>query len=297
LQDRAPGFLDYLRSERGLRPRAIDHYEHYLSRFEAYLGRVGLSDFRDLTPAILSAYLVDQGRRLAPTSLTGLCSTLRVFLRYLHRERIVEEDLSRTIERPRRYRQSGIPRSISWGEVRRVLEAVDRRTPIGKRDYAILLLLVTYGLRACEVAALSLDDIDYRRERLMIRERKAGHSTVYPLSSLVGEALLEYLRHGRPQTTDRPVFFRALAPDEPIASAAISSRAAHYLRKARVEVVKPGSHTLRHTCVQRLVDADFSFKLIGDYVGHRSPESTAVYGKVATEALREIAIGVEEEIL
>jgi integrase len=140
-----------------------------------------------------------------------------------------------------------------------VLAGVDRRTPCGKRDYAILLLLVVYGLRGHEVAALTLDDIDWRRERLAVPERKAGHSTAYPLSPPVGEAVLDYLRHGRPATDDRHVFFRALAPVRPIGSAAVSACAGRYLVAAGVKVPRPGSHTLRHTCVQRLVISNIVF--------------------------------------
>ena len=108
------------------------------------------------------------------------------------------KDISGVVEHPQTFRLSGIPRSITWEEVRRVLESVDRRTPTGRRDYAILLLLVTYGLRAREVAAPTLDDIDWRNERLRIPERKAGHSTAYPLSSVVGEAILDYLMSRNP---------------------------------------------------------------------------------------------------
>ena len=178
-----------------------------------------------------------------------------------------------------------------------MLDAVDQRTPRGKRDYAILLLLITYGLRAREVAALTLDDIDWHNDRLRIPERKAGHSTAYPLSSIVGQAILDYLKLVRPQTTDRHVFFRTMAPQAPITYHAVSASASHYLRRAGVIVSRAGSHTLRHTCVQRLVDADFSFKVIGDYVGHRAPASTQIYTKVAIEALREVACGDGEEVL
>jgi integrase/recombinase XerD len=189
-----------------------------------------------------------------------------------------------------------LPRSISWADVRKMLESVDRRSALGKRDYAILLLLVTYGLRAHEVAGLRLDDIDWKRERLMVSERKAGHNTAYPLSSAVGEAIVGYLKHGRPQTSDRHLFFRALAPRAPLTSRAISGRVTNYLHKAGISVGRPGSHTLRHTCVQRLVDAELSFKTIGDYVGHASPSSTQIYAKVAVEALREVALGHGEEL-
>jgi len=195
------------------------------------------------------------------------------------------------------YRLSNIPRAISWTEVGKVLAGVDRRTACGRRDYAILLLLVTYGLRGREVAALTLDHIDWKRERLAIPERKAGHSTAFPLSKSVGEAIVDYLQRGRPKTTDRHVFFRSVAPMRPIGSAVVSNCAKRYLLQTGVQVPRPGSHTLRHTLVQRLVDAEFALKEIGDFVGHRSPASTQIYGKVAVESLRQVALGDGEEVL
>jgi integrase/recombinase XerD len=114
---------------------------------------------------------------------------------------------------------------------------------------------------------------------------------------VVGEALLEYLQHGRPVTSDRHVFFRAVAPRQPIGPAAVSSLARQYLLKAGVEVPRPGSHTLRHSAVQRLIDASFDLKTIGDFVGHRSARSTEIYAKVAVEALREVAMGDGETVL
>lgn len=293
-----PGFFEYLISERGLRPATIDHYRHHLRPFAAYLGRIGVCRLGELSPPLLSAFIAERAATgLVRTSVRDGCGVLRVFLRYAHREGLLQSDLSKTVEWPQAYRLSTVPRSISWADVGRVLDAVDRRTPSGKRDYAILLLLVTYGLRGREVAALTLDDIDWRRERLAIPERKAGHSSAFPLSASVGEALADYLRHGRPQTTNRHIFFRAQAPFRPIGSAAISARATHYLRKAGVDVIRPGSHTLRHTCVQRLVDANFTLKTIGDFVGHRSAASTEIYAKVAVESLRQVASGDGEEAL
>jgi site-specific recombinase XerD len=289
--------LAYLQDERGLRPASLDSYRHYLTRFAGYLARIGLHELAALTPAVLSAFVIDQSPGLSRTSVRDLCGTVRVFLRYLHRAGLVRTDLSATIESPQAYRLADIPRAITWDEVRRVLDGVDRRSPQGKRDYAILVLLVTYGLRAREVTALTLDDLDWRQERLRVPERKAGHSTAYPLSTVVGEALLDYLQHGRPPTTDRHVFFRVLAPPTPMTGGAIASRASHYLHKAGIVVPRAGSHTLRHTCVQRLVDAAFSLKQIGDYVGHRSPASTEIYTKVAVDALREVALGDGETIL
>jgi integrase/recombinase XerD len=219
-----PGFFGYLAAERGLRPESIVSYRHHLACFEAYLDRIGVTRLQELSPAILNAFVAERsGAGLAKTTVRGGCGVLRMFLRYAHRQGLLATDLSKAVEWPPAYQLADIPRSISWAEVGLVLGAVDRRTPCGKRDYAILLLLVTYGLRAREVAALTLDDIDWKRDRLAVPGRKAGHSTAFPLSSVVGEALVDYLRHGRPPSSDRHVFFRAVAPQRPVSRVAVSA--------------------------------------------------------------------------
>jgi integrase/recombinase XerD len=292
-----PGFFDYLAGERGLRPASISAYRHYLARLESFLSGVG-AQVSELSPALLSAFITERSRAgLVKSTVRDTCGVLKVFLRYAHREGVLPRDLSEAVEWPQVYRLSTVPRSITWAEVGTVLAAVDRRTPRGRRDYAILLLLVTYGLRAREISALTLDDIDWKRERLAVPERKAGHSTAFPLSPAVGAALVDYLQHGRPQTNDRHVFFRAAAPVVPLGTAAVSCCAREYLLKAGVTVPRPGSHTLRHTCVQRLVDDGFALKTIGDFVGHRSAKSTEIYAKVDVESLRAVALGDGEEAL
>jgi site-specific recombinase XerD len=293
----APQFFDYLDQEKGLRKGTLKVYLHYLRQFAEYLDRIGVQDMGHLSLVILSGFIGEYSSRVNMSGLRNACCVIRVFLRYLHREGVIKKDLSKLIESPQRFRLSDIPRSISWEQVRTVLESVDRRSEVGKRDFAILLLLVTYGLRGREVAMITLDDVDWRHERLRIPDRKCSHSTAYPLSKLVGEAILDYMKHGRPSTKRRELFFRSNAPVTPIGAAAVSSCAGRYLRKAGIRVPRPGSHTLRHSCVQRLIDGDFSLKTIGDYVGHRSPSSTQIYGKVSIEALRQVALGDGEDAI
>lgn len=296
--DVVPGFFEYLSAERGLRPASVASYRHYLSRFDAYLQRIGVTSIRDLSPTILSGFIVERAAAgLAKSSVREGAGVLRVFVRYAHREGVLGTDLSSAVGWPQVYRASTIPRSISWEQVNQVLGCVDRRTGSGRRDYAILLLLVTYGLRAREIAALTVDDIDWKRERLAVPERKAGHSTAFPLSPVVGDAIVDYLQHGRPATDNRHLFFRAVAPREPISAAAVSSRACYYLHVAGIVVPRPGSHTLRHSAVQRMVDAHLDLKTIGDFIGHRSVRSTEVYAKVAVEDLRQVALGDGEAVL
>jgi integrase/recombinase XerD len=187
-QTDAPGFLEYLRTERGLRESTVSHYLHYLTCFSKYLTHVGLTSLRELSPALLASFVIDTAPTLLRTSRRDLIGCLRIHLRFCYRERITSKDLSGAVEMPQSFRLADVPRSITWDEVRRLRETVDRRTVCGRRDYAILLLLVTYGLRGHEVAKLTLDDIDWDCERLRIPERKAGHSTAYPLAGVVAES-------------------------------------------------------------------------------------------------------------
>jgi len=293
----APRFFQFLREEKGLRPASIRQYQFHLRQFAAHIERIGVRDVARVTPLMLSNFIAEYGPRVAWSTVRNACGTLRVLLRYLHREGVMAKDLSPLVEFPQHFRHSGIPRSISWDQVERVLAGIDRRSSSGKRDFAMLGMLATYGLRACEVASLKLDDIDWRNDRIKIRERKAGNTTTYPLAIPVGAALIDYIKNARPATTDRHVFFRTLAPFEPIGSAAVTCRATFYIRKAGIQVPRPGSHTLRHSCVQRLVDANFSLKHVGDYVGHRNASSTQIYAKIAVERLRTVALGDGEEVL
>src|SRR6202051_4262451 len=168
-----PRFAEYLQSERGFAESTIRNYRRHLSEFAQYLSQTGITLFSQLSPPVLAAFVVEHTPKMAPRTRLALCCHLRVLLRFCHREGITSRDLSGAVGTPQIYRLADVPRSITWDDVRRMLEAVERRTIRGRRDYAILLLLVTYGLRAHEVARLTLDDIDWKRERLQIPERKA----------------------------------------------------------------------------------------------------------------------------
>jgi integrase/recombinase XerD len=297
LQDLAPGFLEHLRDERGLRPDTLVGYSHHMRVLEQFLESAAITDLSTLTPALVNRFLVDSTAGLQPGARRARAGALRVLLRYLRRQGMIASDLSRAVPRGRTYKQAAIPRAIPWSEVERVLASIDRRSACGKRDYAILMLLATYGLRAQEIAALELSAIDWPRSRFHVIGRKAGNSTTYPLAAPVGEAIIAYLRNARPQCADRHVFIRLAAPFHGLAHWAVASRASVYLQRAGIQVRRPGSHTFRHSCVQRLVEADLPFKQIGDYVGHRSDASTQVYAKVAIHKLRALTLGDAEDML
>src|ERR1700691_1691715 len=297
LQDLAPGFLEHLRDERGLRPDTLVGYEHHMRVFERFVQSAGITDLSTLTPAIVNRFMVDSTARLQACGRQSRAGALRVLLRFLRRQGIIATDLSRAVPRGRNYSQATIPRAIPWSDIERVLASIDRRSVCGKRDYAVLMLLATYGLRSQEIAAMDLAAIDWPRSRFHVLARKAGNSTTYPLAASVGEAIIDYLRNARPQCTDRHLFVSLTAPFRGVGHNAISAQAGVYLRRAGIQVRRPASHTFRHSCVQRLVEADMPFKQIGDYVGHRSDAATQVYAKVALHKLRALTTGDAEDVL
>lgn len=291
-----PGFFPFLLNEKGLRQATVHNYTCTLRPFESYLAQAGIS-LAELTPVCITRFVDERAKTLHKSGMLHSAGALRVFLRYLHREGILAADLVRSVPRGRVYRQASIPRAIGWEDVERLLASIDRRSDLGKRDYAVLTLLASYGLRAREIAALCLDDFDWRHGQISIPMRKGGHSTRYPLSATVGEAVIAYLHVRHTGVEHRQIFLTARSPYAPMRHTSVSSMVGGRMRSAGIQVARAGSHTLRHACVQHLVEADIPFKVIGDYVGHRHPASTLVYGKVALHKLREIVIAQGEDVL
>ena len=223
----------------------------------------------------------------------GVSQCLRSFLRYLHAEKFLAKDLSPAVSGPIMYKFEDIPRAFTEQQVKTLLETTRQdKTPTGLRDHAILMLLSTYGLRAGEVVRLRLDDIDWRAERLRIRQSKSGVESFLPLPSPVGEALLNYLRRGRPHTEVREVFLRVRAPHGAFPwGGSLHTIIQRRLKQAGIQVKgRHGAHAFRFARAVSLLNADVPLKQIGDLLGHRSAESTEIYLRLATEDLRAISI-------
>ena len=161
--------------------------------------------------------------------------------------------------------------------------------PVDKRDRAILMLFIAYGLRAGEVGGLRLDDLDWENERLRVRCPKPGRTHAYPLSRGVGDAILRYIREVRPSGFGRSLFFTIRAPIQPLDRRALGKIVRDRLVSLGIVAGKRGTHALRHAAAQHLLDQGMSMKVIGDFLGHRDPSSTAIYAKVNLAALREVA--------
>lgn len=289
----------YLKEQQGLRPGTIRNARKACTQFLAFHEMGHRLQPAAITPKAILQFIVAQGKRYDRKTLASVCAVLRRFLSYLHRRGLVAVDYSSVVVSPRIFRHETCPRFLTRAEVEAALAVIDRRTVVGRRDYAMLLLLATYGLRGGEVVRLRLDDLNWRKGTLHISRRKAGNETTYPLSVPVGEAILKYLRDGRPSSAPyREVFLSSFPPFFPFHDASVLSGKAQWcLARAGIKVNHPGSHTFRYSCAQRLFEEGVPLKTIGDYLGHRHPDSTQRYTKMALDQLREVALSDGEDLL
>jgi site-specific recombinase XerD len=265
-----------------------------------FLHWLGDSAGRDSLPRLsvpeIDRYLSWRMPRLRRATRKGVSQSLRSFLRYLHSNQILAKDLAPLVSGPMLCKFDEIPRAFTKEQVKALLDTTRKdKTPAGLRDHAILMLLATYGLRAGEVVRLRLDDIDWRAEKLHVQQSKTGNELFLPLLPAVGDALLNYLRRGRPQTELREVFLRVRAPLGPFSSgSSLHTLIQHRIKQAGIQVQgRHGAHAFRFARAVSLLRAGVPMKAIGDLLGHRSATSTQVYLRLATEDLRAISIEVQ----
>jgi len=196
------------------------------------------------------------------------------------------------IDSPRCFREERLPRALPWQSVRSLLYSINRSTPKGRRDYAILLIIATYGLRAGELAALKLDDLSWRSRTIRVPRPKVGSPLSLPLTDEVATALLAYLRRGRPPSAYRDLFLCSRVPFGPISSTTVGDAFDVWARRAgiRLPAHAGGPHCLRHSVAVHLLRRGVSMKAIGDLLGHRSAESTCVYLRLQIDDLRDVAL-------
>ena len=217
-------------------------------------------------------------------------TALRSFLRYVCYRGDVTLDLAAAVPVVANWSMSSIPRAIAADQVRQLLLSIDRGTAIGRRDYAILLLLARLGLRSGEVACLEPDDIDWNAGQLRVCG-KSGQRNELPLPTEVGEAIAAYLSSGRPCCTSRRVFLRAKAPIRGFRGASgVGSIVRHRLKRAGIDAPTMGAHQFRHGLATEMLRQGASLSEIGELLGHRHPQTTKIYTKVDLTALRTLAL-------
>ena len=293
--DRSPlaGILNqyetYLRSERGLVAHTIVNYQDFVRKF--LLERFRKEPFRlqEIKPSDISDYVLRHGPRMAVGTAHSMTTAFRSFLRWLFQKGELKADLTAFVPSVASWRLSTVPKYLAPEEVERMLKACDRRTAIGRRDYAILLLLARLGLRAAEVVALRLQDINWKAGEILIRGKGLLHDWM-PLPADVGEALSSSLCQDRPACQIRRVLLRMDAPRSGFATtAAVRSIVRQALGRADLHPAFKGTHLLRHSLATSMLRSGATMGEIGEVLRHRAPMTTEIYAKVDFESLRSLA--------
>jgi integrase len=197
----------------------------------------------------------------------------------------------------RTYKLATVPRGLTDEQALKVLRSIDRNTNVGRRDYAITKLLYTYGVRGGQVRALRLEDINWALNQILFRASKHGKDSLLPLTTEVGESLLEYLKSARPRSSDPHVFLTSRAPYHALLHAnALSAVVERHLRKAGIELSSKGAHAFRHGFATRMLQQGHSLKAIADVLGHRHLGTTFIYTKVDFNSLKEVALPWPQEV-
>ncbi|MEM7392358.1 MAG: site-specific integrase [Verrucomicrobiota bacterium] len=280
-------YLRYLREDRKLAGVTIERHRTVCCAFLEGLGEhVSPTRMKSLNVEVVKTYLVKHLED-SPENRRSLTSSLRGFLRFCAEHGHTAEDLSGVVPSVPSYRHASLPRGIEDAALQRILNAVPLDTPIGARDYAIMLLMMAYGIRGKSAAELTLDDINWERSTIRIRAQKGGKEVILPLLEAVGEAILRYLRH-RPATSFREVFLKVKAPVGPLKSTRISMMIREYMHKAGVHRPRGGSTMLRHSWAIRALAHDSPIKAIADVLGHQYLDTTFIYAKADLKMLEQV---------
>jgi len=280
----------FLFDGRNLAPQSVVHLRLFASRFLSEKFSAGPLHLSKLSAPDVTTFVQQHARQHGSSHAKKLVSAMRSFLRYLHYKGLVKTDLSLVVPKVACWSLSTLPKHLSAAQVRQVLHHCGRSTPLGRRNYAILLLLARLGLRAGEVVRLNLEDIDWENARITVCG-KGGIWAQLPLPADVAQAIARYLHRDRPRCTCRRVFIRDHAPiggfQRSISIAKIVKCA---LAKAGVVSARKGAHLLRHSLATDMLHRGASLDEIGEVLRHKSPDTTAIYAKVDLRSLQALAL-------
>jgi len=282
-------YQHFLTCERGLSQATLDNYVPMVKQFLSE--RFGSADIEleTLNQQDVHRFILHQARHFSRNRTKLIVTALRSFLRFLFQRGDTTKDLTGALLSVASWRMSHLPKSLSNADIEHLLASCDCQTQIGQRDYAILLLLARLGLRAGEVVAMTLDDIDWQNGVFTVHG-KGSKQEQLPLPADVGEAFLDYLRHARPSCTSRSFFIRIHAPYQGFTSSvAVCDVVRRALSRAGLNPDCKGAHLLRHSLATRMVNSGASLQEIGEILRHCHPDTTRIYAKVNVDALRALA--------
>lgn len=285
-------YSDHLVAHRGSPPTTVHKRLTHIGYFQEHLRKSGHT-WRSMTLADIDAFLVDCSHRYARITTADIAGSIRSFSRFLFASGRSRRNLADSVLAPVQPKYEHPRRALPWEDVRRLLHAVDRSDPCGLRDYAMLLMMSTYGFGAGEVIGLKLDDINWNDATVRVIRPKTKVAFVLPLLPAVARAVALYLRRGRPpHVTTRHLFLQCRLPFTPLTGAAVRHMVVKHASAAGLTASHLGSHVLRHSCASRQIDLGTDPRVVSDILGHRDPDSISAYVRIATEKLRDVSLPV-----
>lgn len=289
-------FVGYLRNVRGLSESTVRYSRRRIGDFLQFVGFDRRpSAVRALRHPQIDAFLREAAKKNNRCSLQSMVGTLRSYLRRAYAQGVLRVPLHEQIDTPRVYQLERLPRALPWVQVSALLRSIDRTQADGLRDFTMLYLAASYGLRSGEVVSLRLDDIDWRERTLRIAQIKTKHSLLLPLTDEAGDVLCRYLRAARPPSRHRELFLRLHAPVRPMDPTSINRILINRIRRSGLQLPHVSSHCLRHSFATHLLRQGAAVKDIGAALGHRSIRATSVYLRLAVEDLRQMALPVPQD--
>lgn len=280
----------YLQQERALADRSVVIYKSWATRFlESQFGDEKIV-FASLRPASIIEFVRSQTKRIGQKACKLMTTALRSFLQFLRYRGYIGSDLSAAVPAVASWTMATLPKALPIDQVEQVLKSCRRDTATGRRDYAIILLMARLGLRANEVAQLRLDDVDWQIGCITVRG-KGGQLAQLPLPLDVGDAIVDYIKNGRPRSAIRKIFLSAQAPIHGFScNRRISMLVGEALERAGIDSERKGAHQLRHALASGMLQRGATLREIGEVLRHRDVQSTAIYAKVDLVSLQEVAM-------
>ena len=274
----------------------VDHYSKQSTRFMDYLSSQGINSCKEICLSLINNYIKTLAGYSYKTVEQNICS-LRAFFRFLLEVEEVQTDFAAKTPMVQARKQTRIPSVWTKDELKKLIAAIDRGSPKGKRDYAIILLACCLGIRCTDIKNLKIENFHWAEKKLIFNQSKTAATLSLPLTSETGWAVIDYLKYGRPKIDSPYLFIKHMAPFGPFSEANhLSQLIKRYMELAHIPTLKKrrGMHSLRHTLASRLLESDTPLTTISDILGHVSIESTAAYLKVDIKKLKECPLAFEE---
>jgi site-specific recombinase XerD len=291
-------YLEWMRHCQHASDGTLGVRSHSMTQFLRWLGSEATPEglFR-LSAERIEKFFLSYAQTMGRSARHSMQSALRSFLRFCLHQGYIRQPLDRAVPTLRTYKLATVPRGLSDTEAQQVLRSIHRNSHAGRRDYAIVQLLYSYGVRGGQLRALRLEDIDWVNNHILFKASKHGKDCRLPLTAEVGEPLLDYLQHARPSYSYPHVFLTCRAPFQPFAhSSSVSAIVERHIRAAEIEISSKGAHAFRHCFATRMLHQGHSLKAIADFLGHRHLGTTFLYTKVDFNTLNQVPLEWPQEV-